>query len=64
MFCVICLTARESGGVDVVIRAISDKPDSSHPVEFDTFKKEAVQNCIKIMKDEIQFTIYLLYNRE
>ena len=34
----------------VVIRAISDKSDSSQAVEFETFKKEAAQNCIKIIR--------------
>lgn len=34
----------------VVIRAISDKTDSSNSVEFETFKKEAAQNCIKIIR--------------
>ncbi len=34
----------------VVIRAISDKSDSSQTVEFETFKKEAAQNCIKIIR--------------
>ena len=34
----------------VVIRAISDKSDSSQAVEFETFKKEDAQNCIKIIR--------------
>ena len=34
----------------VVIRAISDKSDSSQAVEFESFKKEAAQNCIKIIR--------------
>ena len=34
----------------VVIRAISDKSDSSQAVEFETFKKEAAQNCINIIR--------------
>ena len=34
----------------VVIRAISDKSDSSQAVEFETFKKEAAQDCTKIVR--------------
>ena len=34
----------------VVIRAISDKGDGSHSVEYDTFKAEAAANCAKIVR--------------
>ena len=34
----------------VVIRAISDKSDASQAAEFETFKKEAAQNCTKIIR--------------
>ena len=34
----------------VVIRAISDKSDASQATEFETFKKEAAQNCTKIIR--------------
>ena len=34
----------------VVIRAISDKSDSSQAVEFETFKKEAANDCTKIIR--------------
>ena len=34
----------------VVIRAISDKSDNSQAVEFEIFKKEAAQDCTKIIR--------------
>ncbi len=34
----------------VVIRAISDKSDASQAVEFETFKKEAANDCTKIIR--------------
>ena len=38
----------------VIIRAISDKPDGSGAVDFDTFKAEAAQRCAAIVKAVIE----------
>ena len=38
----------------VIIRAISDKPDGSGAVDFDTFKAEAAQRCANIVKALIE----------
>jgi len=38
----------------VIIRAISDKPDGSGAVDFDTFKAEAAQRCAGIVKAVIE----------
>ena len=50
----IAQSAYLNGKPFVIIRAISDKPDGSGTVDFETFKAEAAKRCVKIILQMIE----------